>query len=124
MVRLKMMVQDGKLYEEKVKKLLTLKGFKIIGENFRSRWGEIDLIALKGKNLFVIEVKGGKDLKELYGRIDCKKIQRLVKTFYHFLLRNPDYENFEPVLVGVFIDDKGKLDFVPLRVDDCFENLY
>ena len=118
------MVKDGKPYEEKVKNLLTSKGFKVIAENFRSRWGEIDLIALKGKRLFVIEVKGGKELKNLYERIDCKKIQRLVKTFYHFLFRNPDYEHFEPVWVGVFIDDKGKLDFVPLRVDGCLENLY
>lgn len=47
----------GKLAEDFAVKLLSGKGYKVIDRNFRSKLGEIDIIALKDNALVFIEVK-------------------------------------------------------------------
>jgi putative endonuclease len=47
----------GKAGEELAEKYLTEKGYKIIERNFRSRRGEIDLVAFDHEALAFIEVK-------------------------------------------------------------------
>lgn len=47
----------GILGEELVAKFLMKRGFKIVGRNFRKKWGELDVVAVK-KNIFhFVEVK-------------------------------------------------------------------
>lgn len=57
-------------------------GYKIITGNFRSRMGEIDLIARKGKYMCFIEVKTRKEesLYEAKEAVDYSKQQRLIAT--------------------------------------------
>lgn len=47
----------GKIGEEIAAKFLSENGYKIIEKNFHSRFGEIDLIAIKDSYLVYIEVK-------------------------------------------------------------------
>ena len=48
----------GKLSEETVAKLLESKGYKILGQNWRSRWCEIDIIAKNNKTIYYIYIQG------------------------------------------------------------------
>ena len=47
----------GTLGEELAEIMLQEKGYKILAKNFRCRYGEIDIIALKNKVLAFVEVK-------------------------------------------------------------------
>ena len=54
---------QGKLAEDYAVKLLDSRGYKIIDRNFHSKFGEIDIIALKDDYLAFIEVKARWSLK-------------------------------------------------------------
>jgi putative endonuclease len=47
----------GREGEEIARKYLEKRGYKIVGANYRTRYGEIDLIARDGATLVFIEVK-------------------------------------------------------------------
>lgn len=47
----------AKLGEEKAKRLLQQNNYKILERNFKSRYGEIDLIAIDKDTLVFVEVK-------------------------------------------------------------------
>lgn len=79
----------GEVGEDKARKYLEEKGYKIIERNFKTGTGEIDLIATKGKYLVFVEVKLRKDANYGYGfeAVDerkQKKIKSAAEYFYHF----------------------------------------
>ena len=50
-------LQTGKIGEDIAKKYLEEKGYKIIEQNCRTRYGEIDLVAKDGRDLIFVEVR-------------------------------------------------------------------
>lgn len=48
---------QGRQAEDFASKFLTQNGYKVIDRNFRSRFGEIDIVALKDEYLIFVEVK-------------------------------------------------------------------
>ena len=51
----------GREGEELAARYLEKQGYRVLERNYRSRWGEIDLIAEKGGELFFVEVKTRRD---------------------------------------------------------------
>ncbi len=47
----------GDAGEEMARRFLEQKGFKILEVNYRTRWGELDLVARDGETLVFVEVK-------------------------------------------------------------------
>ena len=47
----------GALGENKAVEFLKKKGFSILDRNYRKPWGEIDIVAKKGTNVYFVEVK-------------------------------------------------------------------
>jgi len=47
----------GREGEKLARKFLSNKGLKIIGHNYRTRWGELDIVARAGNTLVFVEVK-------------------------------------------------------------------
>ena len=70
----------GNLAEDKACEFLFDNGFNIIERNFYSRFGEIDIIALKGGVYHFIEVKSGKDYESAILNITSKKLMKIIKT--------------------------------------------
>jgi putative endonuclease len=74
--------QEGELL---VAQHLQKEGYKIITQNYRKFYGEIDLIAQKGETLAFVEVKWRHnpliDSAELIGPSKQKKIIRVAKLF-------------------------------------------
>ena len=70
----------GNLAEEKASKFLVDSGFTVVGCNFYSRFGEIDIIATKDSVLHFIEVKSGLDYESAVQNITPQKLSRLIKT--------------------------------------------
>lgn len=82
----------GSLGEDFACNFLTSKGYKIIERNFRSRFGEIDIVAAKDTKLIFIEVKARRNLK--FGcpeeAVTENKIRKISKTAEYYMLLHPD----------------------------------
>jgi putative endonuclease len=83
---------QGKLAEDFAVKLLNRNGYKVIDRNFRSKFGEIDIIAIKDEYLVFIEVKARWSLK--FGRpeesVTPSKLWKIGRTGEYYSLFHPD----------------------------------
>jgi len=68
----------GNIAEDKACSFLKEHGFIIIDRNYYSRFGEIDIIAIKEEVLHFIEVKSG-DYNPIY-QITPSKLSKIIKT--------------------------------------------
>lgn len=78
----------GNIAEDKACEFLLSLGFAIIDRNFYSRFGEIDIIALRDEVLHFIEVKSGLDYESAIQNITPKKLSRLIKTGHVYMKKN------------------------------------
>ena len=71
---------------------LRKKGWRILAAGYRSRFGEIDLIAADGAYLAFVEVKLRKDASFAPGRaaVDRRKQERLRATAASYLAQHPE----------------------------------
>lgn len=70
---------------------LMLKGYRIVARRYRTRLGEIDLIARKGNLILIVEVKVRTTLvsaMEAIGRMNEKRIEAAADLW---LMRQPDH---------------------------------
>jgi putative endonuclease len=81
-------------------------GWSLLARNFRTRAGEIDIIAERGEDVAFVEVKswGALPAGELEHSIDRRKQQRIVRTARVFLAGRPDLRGrrlrFDVVFLG------------------------
>jgi len=91
----------GNVAEEKACTFLFDNGFSIIEQNFYSRFGEIDIIAVKNNVLHFIEVKSGDDYELAIQNITRSKLSKLLRTGDVYMKKNGfdgDYE-YDAVIV-------------------------
>lgn len=96
----------GKAGEDEAARFLERSGLRVIGRNFRSRRGEIDLIAVDGETLVFVEVKAWRTygFEDLERSIDKRKVARLIETAKFFLSLNREYNcmtvRFDLIFIG------------------------
>jgi putative endonuclease len=95
----------GKEGEERAVAALEAAGMEVILKNFRSKTGEIDIIAVDEETIVFVEVKtwsvfGMEDLG--YG-INIKKQRKIIKTAKFFLSENRKYSNMSIRFDVIFI---------------------
>ena len=78
----------GNLAEDRACEFLESEGFSIVERNFYSRFGEIDIIALKEEVLHFVEVKSGLDYESAVSNITKTKLSRLIKTGNVYIKKN------------------------------------
>ena len=87
--------ERGNRGEERAASYLISKGFSIIERNWRTKGGEIDIIAYKNDILVFVEVKtlpnGTMDM--IQRELNYQKRQRIIKTSKRFLLNHRQYSN-------------------------------
>ena len=83
---------QGKLAEDYAVKLLKRNGYKVIERNFRSKFGEIDIICLKDDCLVFVEVKARWSLR--FGKpeeaVTRSKLWKIGKTGEYYSLIHTD----------------------------------
>ncbi len=81
----------GSEAEEAAARFLTREGLVIIARNYRTRMGEIDLIARDGETLVFVEVRlrHGERFGGALGSIHARKQARIVAAARRFLMRYP-----------------------------------
>ena len=73
--------------------MLEAAGYEILGRNYRSRYGEIDIIATVDNLIVFVEVKERTigSLGRAEEAVDERKIQRILTTADHFVLEYPKF---------------------------------
>lgn len=85
----------GNYGEDRAADYLLKNGFKIIQRNWRTRTGEIDIIAYINQTIVFVEVKalpnGTVDM--IQRELNHQKMKRIIKTSKRFLLNHRQYSN-------------------------------
>lgn len=106
----------GKIGEDKAALLLTNNGYKILARNYRTKLGEIDIIAKDKDTICFIEVKARKDCRFGFPQeaISTAKQRHLAKVALMFLKqKNLLHKNarFDVVSI-IYSQDAPKLDLI------------
>lgn len=98
------MTDRGEQAEQWAAHFLQKQGLKLIERNYRSRFGEIDLIMQDGSTLVFVEVRlrRSADFGGAGASIDCRKQQRIIRTSQQYLsgLARIPACRFDAVLLG------------------------
>jgi len=95
--------QFGVLAERITILFLRLKGYKILAWRYKTYFGEIDIVASKGKVLAIIEVKARKSEINFEEVLRPKQIQRIKKAAEFFLSRHQKFHNHQVRFDFVFV---------------------
>ena len=82
---------------------LQIKGYKIIERRLKTPFGEIDLMARKGKLLICIEVKQRANLDAAHASLHAHSLKRIEAVASHYQARRNKYQNFDLRFDAVFV---------------------
>ncbi len=99
---------------------LEKQGMVIIARNFRTRSGEIDLIARDKKDLVFVEVKtrSGTEFGSALEAVGPRKCRQIVRVAQAYLLQNDGFE--QPArfdVIGILIGDSVHIDHIKNAFD-------
>ena len=77
--------------ERSVRRHLHSMGYVVLGARLRTDEGEIDVLALRGRTLAVVEVKAGKHLDRAAFAVTPRKQRRLAGAIQSWLSSHPEY---------------------------------
>ena len=80
--------------EKRAARFLQESGYLILSRNYRTRSGEIDIIAFFEQQIVFVEVKSWNrnSIADLEYSIDRRKQRRLLQTAKHFMAMHPEYQ--------------------------------
>ena len=100
--------QKGNIAEEKATRFLETNGYEIVERNFYTKFGEIDIIALKDNIYHFVEVKSAKSFDSIYN-VTQSKLNKITKTLNVYIKK---YKINLPYQIDVITIDNGKLEFI------------
>jgi putative endonuclease len=107
----------GRLAEDLVADRLVAAGWTLLARNARTRFGELDIVALHGRTLVFVEVKAGRE-NSVFGperpvlSVDRRKqlrIRRLATAWMTERRDAPRYAEIRFDAVGVTFDSAGRV---------------
>lgn len=97
----------GRLAEWLAAALLILKGYRILARRHRGPFGEIDLIAVRGRRITFVEVKQRRSADEAAAAaVSAAQAARLADAAERWLWANPRYREFEVGLDAVLLGSR------------------
>jgi len=103
------MPKKGRAGEAAAAFLLEEKKMRILGKNFRSPKGEVDIIALDGETLVFVEVKtwSAYGIETLEQALNAKKQHKIIETAKYFLSLHREYRYMTVRFDVIFISPDG-----------------
>jgi putative endonuclease len=95
----------GVCAETKAKGLLTRLGYKILKSRYKTKHGEVDIIASKENVLSIIEVKARQSMQQARESISRRQQQRIENAAVEFLCAHPEHEQDDIQFCAVFVAD-------------------
>ena len=83
----------GRLSELLAAAVLCMKGYRILERRYRSRAGEIDLIAARGKRLAFVEVKLRSTIEAAEMATTGRQAARMARAAEQWVWRHPGFRN-------------------------------
>ena len=87
--------KKGRMAERLCSTLLRLKGYKILKRRYKTKVGEIDIIAQRGKMLIFVEVKTRLTLLSALESISLNQRRRIEKAAQFFLQFYQNYSGYD-----------------------------
>lgn len=111
----------GNLAEEMAVDFLLKAGYKILCRNFRFQKAEIDIIALSGKEIIIVEVKARSTdvFLEPQEAVDKRKIKLVVMAANEYMRASDRTESVRFDIISVLPDKNGALQIN--HIIDAFE---
>lgn len=85
-------VKLGRKSEIVAVRWLKKKGFEILSRNFRRRFGEVDIIAIRGNVVYFVEVRSRKGCSMNFGKVveavDRRKLSKIARVGELFVMKN------------------------------------
>jgi putative endonuclease len=108
------MKRKGDLAEAQAAAFLSTLGYRIQTKNYRSRFGEIDIIAWEGKTLCFVEVKSraSLDFGSPAEAVNHTKQQKIIKSAAHYLSTQFEDQNIACRFDVVSVVDKQLPDLI------------
>jgi len=99
----------GRKGEEQAAAALKASGMEIIAKNYRSKHGEVDIVALSGETVVFIEVKAWSSfgIENLQYGLDIRKQRKIIKTAKYFLSENREYSRMAIRFDVVFVQNNS-----------------
>lgn len=88
-------LRRGRLAELLAAVLLVAKGYRIIGRRVKTRAGEIDIIAVRGKRLAFVEVKRRLTSEDAEAAVAGRQAARIRNAADYWLAQRPRYHAHE-----------------------------
>ncbi len=82
---------------------LLVRGYRILERRARSPFGEIDLVAVRGRRLAFIEVKHRADLADAVTSVSQRQASRIARAGEHWLRHHPRYRTHMIGLDSIFL---------------------
>ena len=87
--------KTGLSAETRAAAFLMAKGYRILAKRFRTRYGEIDLVARKRGLIAFIEVKARASLDDAAYAVTPRKRARIIDAAQAWLMAHPEHAEFE-----------------------------
>lgn len=105
-------ITKGFLGEEKAANYLISKGYKIIDRNYRTKIGEIDIIAIISGVLVFVEVKSRTNINYgyPYEAVNWKKQDKIIKSSFIYM-KQKRFNNYQIRydIIEVYLEEKTKI---------------
>lgn len=83
--------------------LLMVKGYRILARQHRTPYGEVDLIAIRGRRLAFVEVKRRATMLDAEAALTPRQAGRIGRAADYWLDRNPSFRDREIGLDAVLV---------------------
>ena len=105
--------KKGRAGEEAIVKILQNRNLTILTRNFKSRYGEIDILAYRESidTLFLFEVKTINSFEFESFPISGRQLSRIYKTLDYWLLTKTEYSDAGLLIFGAVIS-KNRIKFI------------
>jgi putative endonuclease len=93
----------GRISEWLAAAVLLAKGYRILGRRVRTPYGEIDLIAVRGRRLAFVEVKRRATQGEAEAAVTPRQAGRIARAAEFWVSRHPAFREHEQGLDAVLV---------------------
>jgi putative endonuclease len=87
--------QTGLSAETRAAAFLMAKGYRILAKRFRTRYGEIDIVARRRNLLTFVEVKARATLDAAAYAVTARQQARIIEAAQAWLVAHPEHADFE-----------------------------
>jgi putative endonuclease len=96
---------------------LLAKGYRILDRRCRTPYGELDIIAVRGKRLAFVEVKRRATRAEAEAALTQYQARRIVRAAEHWTARHPRYRDHDRGMDAVLVLPRR----VPVHLPDALQ---